>query len=102
MQKEINYYWYYHMMPDDERNKISKSIKEHDFNKFIEFYRKWNSYGIIKGKIINMDGDIFFCPLVYLPDQASFLNEETDKIEYINILDKNNFDKITYEECECG
>jgi len=102
MQKEINYYWYHHMMPNKETEKISKSIKEHDFNKFIEFYKKWNSYGIANGKIINIDGDILFCPIIYLPSEASFLNETTNKIEYIDILNKDNFNKITYEECECG
>ena len=40
--------------------------------------------------------------MIYLPDTISVYDSETETIEYISILDKENFEKITYSECECG
>ena len=108
MQKEVNYYWYHHMIPTSERKIISDTINNHDFEKFIELYKKYTIRAINNGQMIYIDNDknnnsnIIFCPMTFLPNEASIYNKETNTIEYIDILNKNNFMKITYEECECG
>lgn len=102
MQQEVNYYWYYHGLPFEDQEKISQAIQEKDFETFIFFYKKYNSQGILNGKIIEMDDVTFFCPIVYLPDRASYFNEVTQEIEYLYILQKENFEKITYNEREHG
>lgn len=102
MQQEVNYYWYYHGLSFKEQEKISKAIQEKDFETFISFYKKYNSQGILNGKIIEMDGEVFFCPITYLPNTASYFNEEIQDIEYLDILIKENFEKITHNEREHG
>lgn len=39
--------------------------------------------------------------MTYLPNNISVWQDD-QFIEYISILDKNNFNKITYHESECG
>lgn len=41
--------------------------------------------------------------MIYLPDSISVWDDDKMEFgEYISVLDKNNFMKITYTECECG
>jgi hypothetical protein len=55
-----------------------------------------NSKGILEGYI---DSEFnCFIPLIYLPDSI-YVPEQND---YISVLDRNNFNKITFSESECG
>ena len=41
--------------------------------------------------------------MTYLPSQIWVVeNNDYDNSTYVSILDKENFDKITFHECECG
>lgn len=99
MNQEVIYNWYHHGMIKEDRNKIEKAIKDKDFETFIHFYKIYNSFGIQHGQI-NKKFDAF-CPTIYLPDTA-IVYEGDQIIEEICILDKNNFNKITFSEYECG
>lgn len=96
---EVNYYWHHHMMSEKDRKTIQQALDNHDFITFIKYYKIYNSKGIQQGRFYK---DInCFCPVVYLPDEASYKNEKGD-LEFIDILDRDNFNKITFSESECG
>lgn len=83
-----NYYWYDHLqrsnMPTIVRA-IKESIKSKDFNSFMFFYNKQK--------------ELF----ITLPSDISVYNQEKKEIvRYLNITIKDNFDKITFNEYECG
>ena len=91
------------MMPQECRERISKSIREHNFYDFINSYRFFNAHGIQEGIFYQetTSDPVSFCPIIYLPDTASY-EDENGKIQYINILSEDTFNMITFEECECG
>lgn len=97
--KELDYYWYHHGMPIKDREAIQKAISNHDFETFISFYKKYNSKGIKNGYIETEEFNAFF-PIIYLPDTASYFID--NKHYLVNILSKDNFNRITYSEYECG
>jgi len=96
---EINYYWYHHGMPSIDKEKIQKAIDEKDFDTFINFYKKYNSEGIKKGIFIKDLNS--FCPIVYLPDTATWVAKD-NVVHWLDILNKDNFNRITFSENECG
>ena len=87
------------MMPEEEREKIKKAIKDKDFHQFCHYYRKWTSYGVRNG-YYDKELDCFI-PIVYLPDTLSIFNGN-ELVGCASILEKKNFMKIDYEESECG
>lgn len=99
--KSYNYYWYHHMMPDKEREEISQTLKDKDYFRFIELYKKYTILAIKYGQYLEEFKS--WIPMTYLPDQISVWDEDAEEfIEFISILDRENFMKITYSECECG
>lgn len=44
---------------------------------------------------------ILFSPIIYLPDTITVFGKDLI-VGYISVLDKNNFDLITWNEYECG
>lgn len=97
--KTYNYYWYHHMMPNDERKKIENALNDKDYFAFLELYKKYSIQAIKYGSYYKEFNS--WIPMTFLPNQISVWDGE-DFIEYLNILDKDNFDKITHHECECG
>lgn len=97
---ELTYYWYHHMMPSKDRKAIQKAIDSHDFETFISFYKKYNSQGIKDGYIEKNEFNSFI-PIIYLPDQASFISNNNEVL-FLNILEIDNFNRISYSESECG
>ena len=93
------YYWYHHMMPDNERKEIEKALNEKDYFKFIDLYKKYSIEAIKYGQYIEEFQS--WCPMIFLPDQISIGNGDNHE-GYLNILDKESFEKITHYECECG
>lgn len=93
------YYWYHHMMPDNERKEIEKALNEKDYFKFIDLYKKYSIEAIKYGQYIEEFQS--WCPMIFLPDQISIWNGDNHE-GYLSILDKENFEKITHHECECG
>jgi hypothetical protein len=84
------------MIDDAYRENVQNAIDNHDFETFIYWYKKLNSKGILEGYI---DSEFnCFIPLIYLPDSI-YVPEQND---YISVLDRNNFNKITFSESECG
>ena len=98
--KSYSYYWYHHMMPIEEQNKISAVIQNKNFFEFINLYKEYLIKAVQNGKYYKEFNS--WIPMIYLPDTISVYDSETEIIEYIFILDKENFEKITYSECECG
>lgn len=99
--KKYAYYWYHHMMPEKEREEIFQAIKDKDYFRFIELYKKYNILAIRQGTY--SDEFESWSPMTYLPDGISVWDTEKEEcLETIYILDKENFMKITHTECECG
>jgi len=97
--KEYIYYWYHHMMPGKEQEEIFQAINQKDYFKFIELYKKYSILALQHGKYYEEFQS--WIPMTYLPDGISVW-EKNRYIETISVLDKENFEKITYTECECG
>ena len=93
------YYWYHHMMPDNERKEIEKVLNEKDYFKFIDLYKKYSIEAIKYGQYIEEFQS--WCPMTFLPDQISIWNRDNHE-GYLSILDKEKKKKITHHECECG
>ena len=87
------------MMPKKEREQIESVLSNKDYFSFIELYKKYSIQAIEYGNYI--EEFEAWCPMIYLPDGISVWDDNT-YIETISILDKNNFEKITFSECECG
>ena len=98
--KEYIYYWYHHMMDDKRKNYIQTIINNHNYEAFIKEYKRLSIEGIKLGKFDEEFNSWF--PIIFLPDTISVYDKNTNEIEYISVLDKDNFNKITYSECECG
>lgn len=103
MEKEVTYYWYHHMMLEANRNIIQTVINNHDFEHFIELFQYWNAAGLKKGVLCQdiYNNDLEFIPMIYLPATVTY-EDKNGEIQEIYILQKSNFEKITYSESECG
>ena len=88
------------MIPIEEQNKISQVIQNKDYFSFIELYKEYSIKAIQYGKYY--EELAAWCPMVFLPNMISVYDYNTDTFEYISVLEKENFEKITYSECECG
>lgn len=82
---EIDYYWYHHMMPQKDRQKIEDALHDGNFEEFKKWFRR------------------LLCePSTYLPTQATVACGGVI-IGDLNIMCREElFDLITYEEAECG
>ena len=98
--KEYIYYWYHHMMPEKERKEIQTTLDNKDYFGFIELYKEYSIKAIQYGKYYEEFST--WCPMIFLPDTISVYDSNTETFEYISVLEKENFEKITYSECECG
>ena len=86
----IRYQWYDHLIRRTEEGKkiikeVERCLAEHDFEKFMKLKETLNS----------LNEKFLFLP------SFGFINE-TDDIEIIDITIKENFDKITENQYECG
>ena len=98
--KSYTYYWYHHMLPVEDQNKISKVIQSKDYFAFIKLYKEYSIKALQYGKYYEEFG--CWMPMTFLPDSISVYDSETNNFEYVSVLKKENFEKITYSECECG
>ena len=99
MEIQYIYYWYHHMMPSKEKEKIEKALNEKNYFDFINLYKKYAVKAIELGEYVEEFQS--WCPMIFLPHQISIWVENKHK-GYLSILDKESFEKITYCECECG
>lgn len=99
--KHYIYYWYHHMMPDDERNYIQSVLNNHDYEKFIELYKEYGKQALDYGHY-SEEFETWY-PMTFLPDYISIYDDkDEERIDEAYILDKEAFMKIEYSECECG
>ena len=99
--REYIYHWYHHMMPDNERQKIQMALDNKDYFTFIKLYQEYGIKSFQYGKYYEEFQS--WIPMTYLPSQIWVVeNEDYEHSTYVNILDKENFEKITFHECECG
>ena len=94
------YYWYHHMIPNQERKEISETIKNKNYEKFLYLYQQYSISSILEGHF-NEEFQTWF-PRIYLPNEIYVINNKDEIVDTLNILCKDDFMKITYEECECG
>lgn len=87
-------------MPIEEQKKISAVIQNKDYFRFIELYKEYSIKAIQCGKYYEEFGT--WCPMIFLPDIITVYDSDKETFEYVSILEKENFEKITYSECECG
>lgn len=86
----ILYYWYHHGMPELMQQGIQKALDEKNYAEFLFYYTVLNNA---------FDDDGY--SLVFLPDTADVFDGD-NLVSTINILDYNNFMKITGSDCEHG
>lgn len=83
-----DYYWYDHLqrmnMPSIVQA-IEESIESKDFSSFMFFYNKQ------KELFITLPSDI-----------GVYDQEKKEIIKYLDVTIKENFDRITFSEYECG
>lgn len=94
------YCWYHHMIPEQERKEISETIRNKNYEKFLYLYQQYAISSILEGHF-NEEFQTWF-PMVYLPNEINVVNNKDEIINTLNILCKDDFMKITHEECECG
>ena len=88
------------MIPVEEQNRISSIIQNKDYFKFIELYKEYSIKAIQQGKYYEEFRT--WLPMIFLPDIITVYDSDKETFEYVSILEKENFEKITYSECECG
>ena len=98
-EKEYSYYWYHHMaFTSEECQKIDKIILDHDWNAFMEYYKKYDD------RYYEYKGDRY--KICYFPDTIDCFDDsldEDDENYYTEIpLNEENFKLITFAEHECG
>lgn len=98
--RNYSYYWYHHMIPVEEQNRISSIIQNKDYFKFIELYKEYSIKAIQQGKYYEEFRT--WLPMIFLPDIITVYDSDKETFEYVSVLEKENFEKITYSECECG
>lgn len=88
------------MIPVEEQNRISSIIQNKDYFKFIELYKEYSIKAIQQGKYYEEFRT--WLPMIFLPDIITVYDSDKETFEYVSVLEKENFEKITYSECECG
>ena len=96
----VDYHWYHHAMPNKDRENIQRCIDTLNYFDFLEYYKKYNAKGLQEAKY-NEEFECL-CPIVYLPKYAIEWDPALKIYKNINILERENFMKITFSECECG
>lgn len=96
---EYTYYWYHHGMSQNDRQRIHEAIESHNFEVFISFYKKYTIQGIKNG-FYSDEFDCWF-PIVYFSNSITVFDGE-EIVDDISIFDRENFNKITFNECENG
>ena len=82
----VVYYWYHHMMPSFNREKIRTAIKTGDYKLFRSLQDEWNNK---------------YEDMIFLPTYATlWYNDRT--IGEIYLTSEEGFKLIDYEESECG
>lgn len=99
--KEYAYYWYHHMMPKNERQKIEAALSNKDYFAFIDLYKEYSIKAIEFGEYYEELKT--WIPMIFLPSEIVVTeNEDYGNSTYVSVLDKENFEKINFYECECG
>lgn len=88
------------MIPVEEQNRISSIIQNKDYFKFIELYKEYSIKAVQQGKYYEEFRT--WLPMIFLPDIITVYDSDKETFEYVSVLEKENFEKITYSECECG
>ena len=88
------------MIPVEEQNRISSIIQNKNYFKFIELYKEYSIKAIQQGKYYEEFKT--WLPMIFLPDIITVYDSDKETFEYVSVLEKENFEKITYSECECG
>ena len=97
---EYIYCWYHHMIPEKERKEISETIRNKNYEKFLQLYKKYAISAILEGRF-NEEFQTWY-PMIFLPHEIDVVNSKDEIVDTLNILCKDDFMKITHEECECG
>lgn len=97
---EYNYYWYHHMLPDEERKEIQNAIESKDYDKFLELYKEYQIKAIEDG-FYSEEYKTWY-PMTYLPDTVYVYKDDSEEPELEYIACKSTFKAITHSECECG
>lgn len=90
LSERVWYYWYTHLcFSREEIEEIESSIREHDYNRYMELREKYNPIGERNG----WGKESFF------PRCGSAIGDIADVVD---VTDREVFNKITFVEHECG
>lgn len=87
------------MMPAEERERIEKILQEKDYFAFIDVYKEYSIKAIEYGEYVEELHT--WIPVIFLPENIIVWDNE-EIAYFLNVLDKESFEKITCAECECG
>lgn len=91
----VIYYWFDHLLlrHNGDAEKVQQAIAAHDFDTFMKFVKKYPPYLAEDG----VTEEVFF------PAYATVYDETTDEaIGELNIMNRENFNKIDSSDFECG
>lgn len=86
---EYTYYWYDHLILrfNGDAEKVGAAIDNKDFDTFMAFKEKYNN---------REEGWIYF------PDKICVFDDSGEIVGELDVNIRENFNKITYHEYECG
>jgi len=92
---EYIYYWYDHLVLryNGDAKKVAAAIEAKDFDAFMELKRKYSNY---QGGVVQ-DNSEFFPDVIHVWD-----NEVNEFVGELDVNVRENFNKITHSEYECG
>lgn len=91
MEERFCYQWFPHDMSEEEIIRIENIINGKDYETFINYYKLYNSKGLINGKI---EDEVFSYDL-YFPIEILVVDKDDIITGQISLLSRENFEKIT-------
>ena len=99
--KSYTYYWYHHMIPNNEREYIQNVLDNHDYESFIDLYKNYGKLALDCGHY-SEEFETWY-PMTFLLSYIYIYDDKDEEIiEETYVLNKEAFMKIEPSECECG
>lgn len=98
--KHYIYYWYHHMIPNNEREYIQNVLDNHDYESFIDLYKNYGKLTLDYGHYLE-EFETWY-PMTFSPSYIYIYDDKDEEIiEKTYVLNKKAFMKIEFSECKC-